>query len=148
MKALTIRQPWATLIATGVKRLEVRKRQTLHRGPLLVCAGAAIDDTPPAAAALVAHLNSGRDVNLPRRQAIAVVNIVDCRPMVEADAELACYPFDPTRFVYVLRDAMPIEPFTVRGTLGMFDFDAGDLLRRIAYPAFVPAGPITAALFD
>lgn len=40
MKALTVRQPWATLIALGIKRIETRTRDTKHRGPLAIHAAA------------------------------------------------------------------------------------------------------------
>lgn len=36
MKALTIRQPWASLIAEGVKTIETRSWATKHRGPLAI----------------------------------------------------------------------------------------------------------------
>lgn len=39
MKALTIRQPWASLIAAGVKTIETRSWTTGYRGPLLIHAG-------------------------------------------------------------------------------------------------------------
>lgn len=39
MRALTIRQPWASLIAAGVKTLETRSWSTRYRGPLLIHAG-------------------------------------------------------------------------------------------------------------
>lgn len=39
MKALTIRQPWASLIAAGVKTIETRSWSTKHRGPLAIHAG-------------------------------------------------------------------------------------------------------------
>ena len=41
MKALTVRQPWASLIAMGVKRLETRSWSTTYRGPLMIHAGKA-----------------------------------------------------------------------------------------------------------
>lgn len=40
MKALTIRQPWASLIATGVKTIETRSWSTKHRGTIAIHAGA------------------------------------------------------------------------------------------------------------
>lgn len=40
MKALTIRQPWATLIAYGVKTIETRSWHTNYRGPVAIHAGA------------------------------------------------------------------------------------------------------------
>ena len=37
MRALSVRAPWAGLIATGTKTLEVRSRRTHYRGELLIC---------------------------------------------------------------------------------------------------------------
>ena len=39
MKALTILQPWATLIAMGAKKVETRSWATSYRGPLAIHAG-------------------------------------------------------------------------------------------------------------
>ena len=43
MKALTIKQPWATLIALGEKKIETRSWSTKYRGPLLIHAGKSVD---------------------------------------------------------------------------------------------------------
>ena len=40
MKALTIWQPWATLIAIGAKQYETRGYSTSYRGPIAIHAGA------------------------------------------------------------------------------------------------------------
>ncbi len=37
-KAISIKQPWANLIAQGTKTIETRKWATNYRGPLLICA--------------------------------------------------------------------------------------------------------------
>jgi len=39
MKALTLIQPWATLIAIGAKKIETRSWYTDYRGPLAIHAG-------------------------------------------------------------------------------------------------------------
>ncbi len=39
MKALTLYQPWATLVAIGAKRIETRSWGTNYRGPLAIHAG-------------------------------------------------------------------------------------------------------------
>jgi len=39
MKAITIQQPWAEMIARGLKRVENRTWRTSHRGPLAIHAG-------------------------------------------------------------------------------------------------------------
>lgn len=41
MKFLTIRQPWASLIAVGAKQIETRPFSTKYRGPLAIHAGKA-----------------------------------------------------------------------------------------------------------
>ena len=39
MKALTVRQPWASLIAVGAKRVETRSWPTAYRGPRAIHVG-------------------------------------------------------------------------------------------------------------
>lgn len=38
MQALTVKQPWASLVAYGEKTIEYRSWATDYRGPLLICA--------------------------------------------------------------------------------------------------------------
>ena len=45
LMALSIRQPYAQLVAGGTKTVEVRSWRTDYRGELLVCAGAAWADS-------------------------------------------------------------------------------------------------------
>ena len=45
MKALSVRQPWAHLIVTGIKRVENRFWETPYRGPLLIHAASRWHDT-------------------------------------------------------------------------------------------------------
>lgn len=43
MRAISIKQPWATLIVAGIKPVENRSWPIRHRGPLLIHAGKRID---------------------------------------------------------------------------------------------------------
>lgn len=43
MKALTIKEPWATLIIEGYKEYEFRSWKTNYRGKILIHAGKSID---------------------------------------------------------------------------------------------------------
>ena len=43
MKVLTLKQPWATLVAEGIKRYEFRSWKTNYRGKILIHAGIGID---------------------------------------------------------------------------------------------------------
>lgn len=43
MKAITLQQPWASLIARGIKKYETRSWPTKYRGPIAIHAGKQID---------------------------------------------------------------------------------------------------------
>lgn len=45
MKVITIKQPWATLIAEGLKEYEFRTWNTKYRGDILIHAGKSVDKT-------------------------------------------------------------------------------------------------------
>jgi len=47
MKAITLHQPWATLVAIGAKRIETRSWSTNYRGPLAIHAGKKLPNINP-----------------------------------------------------------------------------------------------------
>ncbi len=55
MKVLTLKQPWATLVAEGIKKYEFRSWKTNYRGKILIHAGTGIDKK---------ELEKFRDLNL------------------------------------------------------------------------------------
>ena len=104
MKALSIKEPWATLINDGQKTIETRTWKTNFRGKILLCASA------KPASSLSGH-------------AFAVAEIIDCRPMTEEDEKLAkCDVYDRAHS-WVLANVTPIAPFSVKGQLGLFNID-------------------------
>lgn len=50
--ALSVRQPWAALLVSGLKTVEVRTWPTRRRGPVLIHAAKLADDRPEARALL------------------------------------------------------------------------------------------------
>ena len=78
MKVLTLKQPWATLVAEGIKEYEFRSWKTNYRGKILIHAGAGIDK---------ADMERFNSLNLvfPSKKVIAIVELVDC---LELDDEL------------------------------------------------------------
>lgn len=115
MKALSVKQPWASLIACGFKTIECRTWKTNYRGPLLICASQGdfvLDD----------------GVRLYGGHALAVAELVDVRRMEKADAEAACLPDDADASVFdgyawVLRRESEIIPVSVKGKLNLFNVD-------------------------
>ena len=75
MKALTIKQPWATLIIQGDKRFEFRSWQTKYRGDFLIHAGKGIDKE--AMKRLAKYLPE----ELPYGKILGKVKLVDCIKM-------------------------------------------------------------------
>lgn len=71
MKVITLKQPWATLVAEGIKKYEFRSWKTNYRGKVLIHAGAGIDKK---------EMERFKDLNLkyPSKRIIAEVEIEDC----------------------------------------------------------------------
>ena len=110
MKALSVRSPWAGMIADGVKTLEIRSRRTHYRGPLLIC-------------------QSGGG------GAVAEVVVVDCRPFGEQDdaASGGVWTLRPdarTHYAWVLRLVRRVTSAPIKGRLGFYDV-AEHLLRPV-----------------
>lgn len=113
MRALSIQQPWASLIACGRKRFEIRSWTTDYRGPLLVCAGRSWHK-------LGVELHGARGE---RGVAICVVTLADVRPMRPQDRVGAGlppdYPIDGL-YSWVLEEPRKVEAVPVKGRLGLF----------------------------
>jgi activating signal cointegrator 1 len=97
MKALTLTQPWATLVAIGAKRIETRGWSTSYRGPLAIHTAKGLADlggevalmtlcrSEPFRSALIGAGYLGTP-GLPRGAIVAVCELVDCRPTDEEAA--------------------------------------------------------------
>ena len=113
MKALSIKQPWASMIASGEKTIETRTWPTDYRGPLLIV--------------------STKEPRIdPAGYALAVVQLKDCRPMTRADERAACCPTYQGAYSWVFEGISPINPVPVRGKLGIFDVEIDENLLELA----------------
>jgi len=109
--ALSLRQPWASMVATGGKTIETRVWGTKYRGPLLVC----------AAREPVGHGPTGC--------AVALVRLVACRPMLVTDQRRARCKRYPGAVSWLLADAVWLRPedrLPVRGYRGLFKVEVPD----------------------
>lgn len=119
MNALSIRQPWCSLIAAGQKVIETRTWQTSYRGPLLICSGVAPVRFPDPDPFSLEAWAWGKQI--PRGVAICVVELAICRPMVPEDESAACCRIYPGAFAWMLLNPRPIDPFPVKGRLKLFN---------------------------
>jgi len=104
MLALSVREPWASLIREGKKPIETRTWKTRKRGYILICA------------------SLKPQIGLYGR-AVATAELVDCRPMTKHDEKEACCEMDDGLFAWVLQNVKKIVPFPVKGQLGFFNVD-------------------------
>jgi len=115
LKALSVRQPWASLIAHGHKTLEIRTWGTAYRGDLLICSAARRDEIN------YSHTIFMGPHDWPTGVAMAIVTLADVRWMTADDEQAACHPWYQNAKVWVLKNPRLVEPRPVTGRLGLFE---------------------------
>lgn len=133
VRALTIRQPYASLMLPPHAKVETRSWQTHYRGWVLICAAKAIT-TPWVMAEISGDHQASRIIDavpidkdsLHKRagMAIGIGQLVDCRPMTDDDADAAFVQYKPGYWCHVFRDVKPIHPFPYTGQLGYTEIHA------------------------
>lgn len=130
MKAITLHQPFASLVAGGLKTYETRSWRTDYRGPLAIHA-AMIDKPIPWE--IETKLNSMVKpydfvrMGYPLGAVLAVVDLVD---VVVMDAGLIAGmdgnnitfgDWSPGRFAWRLENPRRIKPYYIRGQQGIWN---------------------------
>ncbi len=96
--ALSLKQPWATLLAHGLKTVEVRRWHTAYTGRLLIHAARVPDERPEAWAHVPDHLRAAAQVG---GGIIGYGTLTSCKAYRTADAFAADRPLhlnDPSWF--------------------------------------------------
>lgn len=142
MKALSLWQPWATLIALGAKKIETRSWKTDYRGPLAI--HAAKNDSGKLYAAYAPFHSVLRAAgyygwhSLPRGVVVATCQLLDCVSIrldssgwqaafnlgtwELTDQERAFGDYTPGRYAWLLADVKPLPtPIPMRGAQGLFE---------------------------
>ena len=131
MKVITIKQPFATLIAEGLKEYEFRTWKTKFRGEILIHAGKGIDKK---AMERYKHLN----LDYPSGKIIAKATITDCvyvddklKEELQEKNPLVYYGIlqkdsDWDGYGFKLENIEKIEPIEINGKLSLWDYDYKD----------------------
>jgi len=147
VKAITLTQPWATLVAIGAKQVETRSWKTNYRGTVAIHAAKAF---PGYAKDFSQNSDLCRRVlgwpdppnpltqgwlddiaylirSLPLGQVIATARIVDCLPASELSQGLSVQELEfgnyaAGRFGFVLQDIQRIDPAPARGALSFWEW--------------------------
>lgn len=137
MKALTISQPFASLIASGEKWIENRCWRTYYRGPLAIHAGLGRQ-----------YLDRAKLAAYPTSRIVAVVDMIAClswgeiateserRPMERPTGVHRCWReiFEDKHcegpWCWILSNVRIVESDEIRGARGLWDLPAGFNIRN------------------
>lgn len=126
MKVLTLKEPWASLIAARIKTIETRSWKTNYRGEIYIHTGLKKVPVPHEVVEDYQQLNS-----MPG-YIIAKCNLTDCIYMDEDYIEsvknkglknYVCGHYEVGRYAWVLEDVEYIYPIQVRGRLGLWNYN-------------------------
>jgi activating signal cointegrator 1 len=128
MKALTIRQPWARAVATGVKRIETRSWRTHYRGRLLIHAASTFGPVERRVEIELAHNRVLRGSSVGQLGGIVgFVELIDCIPVDNvrgklSRAELLLGDYSAGRWAWLLHEAGQTHFRACPGALGLWNF--------------------------
>lgn len=132
MRAITLHQPWATLVAIGAKEYETRSWSTNHRGPLAIHAAKTEDhldlaNENPYMREALREYGYRSIMQLPLGKVLAVVELGDCFPVEEMrvleEVEKAFGDFSAGRFAWELRVTWRYpSPIPARGRQGLWNW--------------------------
>ena len=131
MKALSLTQPWATLVATGAKRIETRSWSTKYTGRIAIHASKGFPRWAKETCfeePFISLLGPHREL-LPRGAVIATATLMGCRRTEDVahqldKQELALGDYSEGRFAWFLGDVEPIViPIPARGALGLWEWN-------------------------
>ena len=94
MKVLTLKQPYASLIAAGLKKYEFRSWKTNYRGTILIHAGSGIDKE-----AMIKY--KSLNLSYPSKRILCSVRIVDC---IKLDKSINKKINEENSFIYGNKD--------------------------------------------
>lgn len=136
VKAITLIQPWASLIVDLRKPWETRSWYTTHRGPVAIHAGAKVDRE--------ACENFGYDpATIPTRAVLGIANLVRCVQFLHPDVQPDPYgDYCPGRFGFEMREVKKFAvPISAKGALGFWEWQVPQGLTRTEGIALVEAQP-------
>ncbi len=127
MKVITIKQPYASLVAEGIKQYEFRTWKTNYRGDILIHAGKSTDKA-------AVKKFSCYNIDYPNGCIIAKAKIIDCikiddekRKMLQEKNPLVyshvIKDHDWEGYAFEIAEVTKIEPISVNGKLGLWNYD-------------------------
>jgi activating signal cointegrator 1 len=141
MKALTLTQPWATLVAIGAKKIETRSWSTSYRGSIAIHAAKgfpkwAREFTQEQVCSQAVCFSQWPPLGYPWYPlgfVLATGRLVHCMltqqvphllPTLWTPREREFGDYAPDRYAWILEDIKPFpEPIPAKGALGLWDWN-------------------------
>lgn len=131
-KVLTIREPFATLIAEQIKHIETRSWKTNYRGTIYIHAAKSKIKKDDSRLEKLCSLIGG---NLNYGNIIARATLSDCIYMDEEfiqniknnNTEYLCGYYSIGRYAWIIDNVTLIEPIPCKGQLGIWNYKGEEL---------------------
>lgn len=132
VKALSLWQPWASLIAVGAKKIETRHWSTSHRGPLAIHAAktrAGFESAVSIRSEYLQLCGYCYDAEMPTGVLLCVVDLVDCVSTENlvgkiSEQERAFGNYQVGRFGWIMENVRVLPtPVAYRGRQGIFSVE-------------------------
>ncbi|MBR1376932.1 MAG: ASCH domain-containing protein [Bacilli bacterium] len=130
MKVITIKQPWASLIAEGIKEYEFRTWKTKYRGDILIHAGKGIDKK-------AMKKFECYNLDYPSGCIIAKATLTDCI-LVDEESRKMLNRKNPLVYSNIINDlnwkgygfklenVEKVKPIDINGKLSLWNYDYKD----------------------
>ena len=124
-KAISLWQPWASLMALGLKKNETRSWATQYRGPLYIHAAKKVIEWPSIDIQAAFDGIAFQPPDLPLGCLVCKVDLIDCKKIFIHNRpdypERAFGDYTPYRFMWITENLETFEPIPYRGRQGLFN---------------------------
>ncbi len=122
MKALTLWQPWASLIAEGYKDKETRSWKTNYRGKLAIHSAKTTKALYPFYPDYAPCGSVIAESAFPLGAILCTCNLLYCLPVEDVEPD-EFGDYSAGRWAWVLGNVQKIEPIYVKGKQGLWNLD-------------------------
>lgn len=122
MRAISLWQPWATLLVRGIKKIETRHWDTKYRGGLIVHASQTRKGFREFSTEVLKHWSHELNIEFPLGAYVGIVNLYDTQSTEDIEVDERLYGnFEAGRFGWLCQNFREFtEPFPAKGQQGFW----------------------------
>ena len=131
LNAITLHQPWASLVAAGKKHYETRSWATDYRGPIAIHAGKKFHEDKNLTSLLEIELNLFEST-IPLGAVVAIAQLTDCilmsQEFINEQSSFEQYLglWEPGNYAWKLENVRAIAPIPATGKQGLWKWNPDD----------------------